>query len=122
KQFTDYTNSWKAHTDEAKGQFQDAAPVPAADIPAKIPTASYTKVSPKKLAAEDAEADVFKPELPRPLKESADTRRIVFTRPTSDISLLARQMLEDESATPGQVGEACFDAQLEKHKRPKRKS
>jgi hypothetical protein len=122
KQFTDYTYRWKARDSETRNQFQDAAPVPTADIPAAIPTGSYSKVSSKKLAKEDAEADVFKPVLPKPPKEESDSRRIVFTRPLADIMLLASEMLDDESATPGEVGEACFDVQLEKHKKPKRKS
>ncbi len=122
KQFTDYTNRWKARTDETKSQFREAKPRAASEIPAAIPTGSYTKVSPKKLAAEDAEADVFRPDLPKPSREDGDTRRIVFIRPLSDIALLAEEFLEDADATPGQVGEACFDAQLAKYKKAKRKS
>jgi hypothetical protein len=122
KQFTDYTNRWKTKSDEARGQFQDASSVNAGDIPAAIAIDSYSKVSPGKLAAQDAEADVFKPELPRPPKADGDSRRIAFTRPLADISLLASEMLEDEDAKPSQVGEACFDSQLSKYKKANRKS
>lgn len=121
KQFTAFTNWWKSRTDEVGVQFHQAASVNAGDIPSGIPKGSYSKVSPKKLATDDAEATVFKPELPRPPKENGDTRRIVFTRPLADISLLAREMLDDEDTEPGQVGEACFDAQLEIYKRARRR-
>jgi hypothetical protein len=122
KQFTDYTNKWKTRTDETKGQFQHALPRAAAEIPDAIPKESYAKVSKRRLATDDAEAAVFTPELPSPPKENNDNRRIAFTRPLDDITLLAKEFLEDEEAKPGQVGEACFDAQLEKHKKAKRKS
>jgi hypothetical protein len=122
KQFTDYTNKWKSRSEDTKAQFQNSAPKTASDIADALPRESFTKVPAKRLAAGDSEATVFSPDLPKPPKEDSDTRRIVFTRPLADIVLLAKEFLEDEEAKPGQVGEACFDAQLEKHKKAKRKS
>jgi len=121
KQFTDYTNQWKTRMEEAREQFDDTSALTAPDVVAAIPETSYHRVSGKRLAAEDAKAEEFKPELPKPSKESMHSRRIQFIRPESEVVLLARELLDDESALPSQVGEACFDQAVQKYKRAKRK-
>jgi Histidine kinase-, DNA gyrase B-, and HSP90-like ATPase len=122
KKFTDYTNKWKTRTDEAREQFQGASPLPAGEIPTKIPHASFKKVSDRKLATEDSEAYEYQPTLPQPRNGDANTRIIRFTRPVTDIKAIAVGLLDDEEAKPGAVGEACFDDVLERIKKPRRKS
>ena len=122
KQFTDYTNRWKGKTEEARQQFKAAMPVNAGDVANLISKEHFKVVSPRKLTAQGSSAQVYKPELPMPPKDNDDMRRIAFTRPLIDITFLAREMLADEEAKAGQVGEACFDAQLEKHRKANRKS
>jgi len=117
KQFTDYTNKWKARSDDARKHFGNTNSVNAAEIASAFRPAAFEVVNPRKLAAENAEAKVFRPELPRPASEKDDRRKIVFTRPSADVAFLAQAMLDDDTASPGQVGEACFDEQLKKHRK-----
>lgn len=119
KQFTDYTNKWKGRLEETKDQFADAEPVPADEVPDAVDT--YKNVSNRKLAAEDGKADIFVPELPRPPVEESNLRKIVFSRPAEDISLVAKSLLDDENASPSQVGEACFEKALDAIPRPRKK-
>ena len=73
------------------------------------------------MADHDATGEVFQPELPRPPAPESSTRKIVFSRPTSEVRLVAKSLLDDEDAPPGQVGESCFEVVLETIPRPKKK-
>lgn len=122
KQFTEYTNRWKSRMEEAREHFQQAKPIPAGEVPTAVPPDGYKPVSGKRLAKEDASAEEFKPTLPKPPKEGQPVGRIQFSRPTAEVAFLAREMLDNEDAAPGEVGEECFNVQLEKYRRSKKSS
>lgn len=122
KKFTDYTNKWKSRSDDVREHFQGASSTPAAEIPKSIPGDSYKTVSPRKLAAGDAEAAEYEPSLPQPTSADSGTRIIRFTRPLPDIRAIAKGLLGDEEAKPGTVGEACFDDVLNRIRKSRRKS
>ena len=119
KQFTDYTNRWKGRLEETREQFADAEPVPAVNVPEEV--GAYKNVSKRKLAEEDGSAEIYQPELPRPPAEESNSRKIVFSRPTEEIRLIAKSLLDDENAPPSQVGETCFEQVLDSIQRQRKK-
>lgn len=122
KFFTNYTNRWKLYLDDTKSQFRNTRSELPFDIISTIPENLYTQVSSKKLASVDAEAKVFTPDLPSPPARNSHAKRISFVKPVFEIETLAKEFLEDEGATPSQIGEACFDVQFAKYKKGSRRT
>jgi hypothetical protein len=121
KQFIGYTNKWKGRLQETSRQFQHTKEVPAAEVPAAIPDAAYSKVSKGRLADQSATAREHKPDLPAPPREER-MRRIAFSKPIEEIQEVAEEILDDKDAPPSAVGEECFDRTLATIRRPKKKS
>ncbi|MEX0641766.1 MAG: ATP-binding protein [Pirellulales bacterium] len=109
KQFTSYTNKWKAREAETLPQFADLERKTASEIVASIPSESWKTV---KRGGNGVSAKKFIPNLPSPPERSA-TRRIVFSRKKDDIDTVAEHLFGDTSVEPSEVGARCFDNYLE---------
>lgn len=110
KKFTSYTNLWKQDPDKEKEISKTARSVPLENIFSMAPDKLWTKVRNK--------SNEFKLNLPlaKPT-ESNPRRQIRFTKPLSEIELVSEHIFGDTTATPAEVGEACFDKVLNKVKK-----
>jgi len=105
--FTDYTNKWKAHSEESRKQIEAGAPLPFEDIKSE---AKHLEFSPTKTSF--PKGDQFKPELPLPRRLSPNNRRISFVKRASEVQSVADYLFDDPSTQPSAVGEKCFDVIL----------
>lgn len=109
KQFTSYTNKWKAREEETLPQFADLERRSATDIIASIPNESWKAV---RRGGNGVSAKKFIPNLPAPPAKSA-LRRIIFSRKQDDIESVAEHIFGDIDVDPSEVGARCFDNYLE---------
>jgi hypothetical protein len=109
KHFTGYTNKWKGQTPERDEIQVKAAAIDIRKATTSIPDNRWRDVR-KGIGGRR-----FVPDLPEPPSESR-TRRIQFTRPLEDVTVLADYLLGDVKAKPGDVGVASFEWALRKAK------
>jgi hypothetical protein len=108
--FIDYTNSWKNHSNQEKREaWTNAKPMSAekaSSIVAKrsgVPSPSgKVYFNPRKNAA-----------LPEPANKKTTARKIVFSRPQSEVKRLSEWFFDIDDENPGRVGEECFLQALE---------
>jgi hypothetical protein len=55
--------------------------------------------------------------LPEPPNKTPTDRRVTFVKPIEEIRVVAKVLLDDEDARPGDVGAKCFDLALAKAKK-----
>jgi hypothetical protein len=113
----DYTNQWKNQSSSEQEQirhWEDARPMAlsrAIEVVALRTTA-------RKLENDGVEFNPKKNKvLPEPPGKKPSSRRITFTKPAEEIRMVAKALLDDESAKAGVVGEKCFDLALAKAKK-----
>ncbi|MDK9686359.1 ATP-binding protein [Halomonas sp. LC1] len=113
KIFTSFTNKWKNRQERARLSIQSGGSrnVIPSDIIEKIPQNKWTNMR----GEENKNARKFIPNLPMPTIESTE-RRITFSRPAEDIKTISEFYFENESASPKEVGEKCFDEALRRAK------
>jgi hypothetical protein len=107
--FTGFTYRWKGKVDDSRVLFQNLVPKKPAEIFEQIPDRRMSDV--RKLA-DRGEAKVFTPSLPAPPDEGK-TVRISFVKSKKEVGRIARELLDDPDAKPGEVGEYCFDRVFE---------
>lgn len=110
KKFTSYTNVWKQDPEKEREISKKAESIALEKVFEMKPDASWTKVR-----NQNNESKLNIP-LAKP-RESNPRRQIRFVKPLSDIELVAEHIFGESSATPAEVGEACFDQVLRKVKR-----
>lgn len=118
KEFTNHTNRWKQYKDEESELFSNhktKGAVELADYVLNEKSASVRNPQNKFNSKASVQQTVFKPKLPSP-KSDNRTRKIAFSRDVDDIQKVADFLLEDPSARPTEVGEACFDEFLKEAK------
>lgn len=113
----DYTNQWKNQSSseqEQMRQWEDASPMA---LSAAIETVAL-RTATKRLDGDGVEFNPKKNKvLPEPPGKKPSSRRITFSKPAEEIRIVAKALLDDESARPGTVGEKCFDLALAKAKK-----
>jgi Histidine kinase-, DNA gyrase B-, and HSP90-like ATPase len=105
KCFTKNTNRWKGFESELKDKFDHLKFLDLKELRKVAQKLSLTAVHGEGLQKQ------YKPELPEK-KRIATTRRICFEKKITDIEKVS-QHLFDESRTPEEVGETCFDRILD---------
>ena len=110
--FTSYTNRWKGRKKEEREYSKIALHIEVNEISKNDRLMSYLK--PKR---NDRAALVFKPELPKPVNNSAFSI-IRFSALKSDIEFVKEQLFDDESidVKASEVGEKCFEKVRDQYK------
>lgn len=115
KLFTQFTNRWKALESEANKTIEKAQEGFVEEMITKVPDRQWKSV--RQMSEETGgTAKEFKPKLPEPEHKKRLTR-IQFHRPPEDVELLGRHLFDDPEAGAQEVGELCFDLQLEEAKK-----
>jgi hypothetical protein len=103
KKFTSYTNKLKKLPQKRTEFFQGVASVEVRDL--RMPARGTYVRTDRKLTGK-----IFDPELPA--ISTNDLKTIRFSRPITQVVTIAKRLLDNEDATPGEVGEFCFDRVL----------
>jgi hypothetical protein len=103
KKFTSYTNKLKKVPQKRSEIFQDLQSIEVRDL--SIPSKSTYVRTDRKLTGK-----IFDPVFP--MISTSDLKTIRFSRPTTQVEAIAARVLENPEATPGEVGEFCFDRVL----------
>jgi hypothetical protein len=103
KKFTSYTNKLKKLPQKRNEVFSDAVAVNISDL--RLPKGSAFVRQDRKLSGK-----IFDPDLPA--VATTELRTIRFSRPVTQIELIAKRLLDNPEAAPGEVGEYCFDRTL----------
>lgn len=109
KIFTDFTNKWKGREEETNSFFDSAVSKKPREIVSAFEDSKYSSV--RKIEG----AKKYTPQLPVP-EEKNPLRRIVFTRPSEDITTLAIALFDNSKVKPTDVGQRCFDLKLDEVK------
>ena len=103
KVFTNFTNQWKGKGD-ASQEYIDSGKALALD---------ETKTKSEKLKLNPVRSGLrgmqFMPKLPRPKPEPSSKKRISYSKDLEEIQIVQDYLFEENSVTPSQVGEKCFD-------------
>ena len=106
KVFTNFTNQWKGKGD-ASQEYIDSGKALALD---------ETKTKSEKLKLNPVRSGLrgmqFMPKLPRPKPEPSSKKRISYSKDLEEIQIVQDYLFEENSVTPSQVGEKCFDQML----------
>ena len=108
KIFTDFTNQWKGKGDESQKYV---------DLEHKNTlTLDETKTKSEKLKLNPVTSRLkgvqFMPKLPRPRPEPTSRKRISYSKDLEEIQVVQNYLFDENSVTPSQVGEKCFDQML----------
>ncbi|AWG80525.1 ATP-binding protein [Vibrio parahaemolyticus] len=112
KIFTNFTNKWKNREDRAQLSIQNPKRnefVKVSEVVNKIPDEKWSNLRGKG----NENAQRFVPKLPLPPKDSQNAR-ISFSKPLEEIKLLSEFYFDDETKSPKEVGEKCFDDALKR--------
>jgi hypothetical protein len=112
REFVTYTNAWKNEGREAHQlHYLGAQPADLQDVKRLMDPLATSRLPrrPDSAAFDPAKHRA----LPMPAQKTPSNRRIIFSRPRSEVRFLAERLLDDQDARPGAVGEACFDRALE---------
>ena len=106
KVFTNFTNQWKGKGD-ASQEYIDSGKALALD---------ETKTKSEKLKLNPVRSGLrgmqFMPKLPRPKPDPSSKKRISYSKDLEEIQIVQDYLFEENSVTPSQVGEKCFDQML----------
>jgi hypothetical protein len=111
KLFTNFTNKWKSREGKEALSIQSGKSImmTTSEFSSKIPEHRWIKIR----GQENTNAKKFIPDLPMPPKNSTE-RRISFSRPIEEINKIAEFYFEDNTVSPKEVGEKCFDESLKR--------
>jgi hypothetical protein len=113
KLFTSYTNRWKINTLEEKERVKKTEPVSASALFQMIPDELWTTVK-RRGDSKFLDEKRYIPPLPAPEAQNSlsKPRRINFSRPDSEIRLVAEYLFEDSERSPSEVGDGSFNVVL----------
>lgn len=111
RQLVTFTNEWKTFNEDRHAIFESAT---RSDF-RQIVAAFEQRVTDGEVVAvrEISGGRVFRPELPKPRKETTGPVRMSFSRPREEVLALALALFEDEGARPSRVAEQCFADRLD---------
>ena len=105
KIFTNYTNDWKSHGQEAKNHLKNTPRL----------SLSQTKEASKSLKFTEVRSGLkgkqYKPKLPQP-SAKVSSIRVSFTREREDVEQVSRFLFGEEGIKPSEIGNAAFDRVL----------
>ena len=106
KIFTDFTNQWKGKGDASQEYINSGKPL----------ALDETKIKSEKLKLNTVRSGLrgrqFMPKLPKPKPAPSSKRRISYSKDLEEIQVVQDYLFEENSVTPSQVGEKCFDQML----------
>jgi hypothetical protein len=107
-----YTNQWKNHPRADQTEYwQDAKPKSlAATVKQVLVRGDTRKTTSGAIEFNPQKAQV----LPLPPNKAPSSRRIVFSRPTSEVRAVSRLLYDRDDERPGIVGERCFELIFDK--------
>ncbi|WP_269764585.1 ATP-binding protein [Burkholderia ubonensis] len=105
KIFTSFTNDWKSPSAERKKYFSAAKAVDAIEL------AASAKPKNMKQVRKGLQGVKFVPVLPRP-STKVIIKQIRFAKKIEEIEAVAEFLFKDSETSPSEVGERCFDLQL----------
>ena len=103
KYFTDFTNKWKSDSAERRRIYSETEAVEPLKAFTLVKDSDWSK------SVKFAGGKIFKPKLPTPKEEGDSQKNIRFSRPISEINIVAEFLLGNPEASPSSVGEKCFD-------------
>ncbi|MCU0547172.1 MAG: ATP-binding protein [Oscillatoriaceae cyanobacterium Prado104] len=114
RNFTSYTNKWKANPVEEKERASQAQPIAPNELFAQIPDDKWTKVRSKTPKSETKPERKYLPSLPMPESKNgeASKKSIRFSRTPKEIKIVAEYLFEDPEREPSDVGNECFEKVL----------
>ena len=110
--FTDYTNRWKARSEDAKKHISAGKPLSLEELKSESKRLQFS-VTKRSIP----EGSQYKPELPRPQRLERGTRRISFVKNSDEVDAVAEHLFEDKDVDASDVSEECFNLIL-KEARP----
>lgn len=111
KTMVGFTNKWKSPSPARDEMQERVKSVDVLNFSELIPDAKFKAVN------SSMGGERFKPNLPAPEKNKEPKRvRISFTKTKAEVSLVSEYLFGEESKTPGEIGEQCFDICLTKAK------
>ena len=106
KVFTNFTYQWKGKGNESQKYIDSGEPL----------ALDETKTKSAKLKLNSVKSGLrgrrFMPKLPMPEPEPSSKKRISFSKDLEEIQIVQDYLFEENSVTPSQVGEKCFDQML----------
>lgn len=111
KTMVGFTNKWKSPS-PARDEMQERVKnVDVLSFSTLIPEEKFKNVN------SSMGGKRFKPTLPAPIKDKEPKRvRISFTKTKAEIQTVSEYLFGEESKTPNEIGEQCFDTCLSKAK------
>ena len=103
KIFTNFTNHWKGKGEDSKQYIDRGSPLALDKIKTK---SKKLKLNPVRSGLRGMQ---FMPKLPMPKPEPSSKKQISYSRDLEEIQLVQDYLFEENSITPSQVGERCFD-------------
>ncbi len=110
--FTDYTNKWKDRAKESRKHIDAGSPLSFEQIKEQSRQLKFKRVTKSVPAGEQ-----YRPSLPMPPSLDGSKRRISFTKSVTDVQVVSEHLFDDSDRDPSEVGEKCFDLQLEEAKK-----
>lgn len=106
KVFTNFTYQWKGKGNESQKYIDSGEPL----------ALDETKTKSEKLKLNSVKSGLrgrrFMPKLPMPEPEPSSKKRISYSKDLEEIQIVQDYLFEENSVTPSQVGEKCFDQML----------
>jgi len=108
QKFTSHTNKWKEYSAEEKKISAKTIPIDPIEIFENIPDELWKSVRGK------SNEKKYIPNLPIPKAKSSKikTKNIKFTRPDTEIQIVAHYLFEDYEPEASEVGNECFEKVL----------
>ena len=106
KIFTDFTNQWKGKGNESQKYIDSGEPLALDETKTK---SEKLKLNPVTSRLEGVQ---FMPKLPKPRPEPSSKKRISYSKDLEEIQVVQNYLFDENSVTPSQVGEKCFDQML----------
>ncbi|HYD64474.1 ATP-binding protein [Azospirillum sp.] len=110
RKFIDFTNKWKGQSELNADVFANAQPKMPSLSALSVPDDKWVKVQ---KVSQYGEGFKYSPPLKLP-KDPNPLKKIVFLRKEEDVKAVAEFLFDDAAVKPKEVGERCFDIQLEK--------
>ncbi len=103
-----HTNAWKNERKAHRALFPATAGVQMEQIRAAFEGGGDSELLRKRPGSDHF---AFNPErlLPKPETSEPGNRKITFSRPKKEVERLAEELLDDQDASPSEVGAECFD-------------
>ncbi|MCG6659911.1 hypothetical protein HOP52_19405 [Halomonas campisalis] len=101
--FTQHTNNWKSNKEEEKRLFSSARNVPVRDVASFVPDEEWVR------PRGGVDERYFMPHLPKPHGKGVKTKFMRFSKPVSEIEMVAEYLFQNRDVPSSEVAQRCFE-------------